>query len=114
MAIASSNMGRQQDAEKYVKEAIGLVDGMTERERYRTRGMFYSITNDYQPCVKEYGDLIAKYPADAAARNNRAHCLWKLRDMKTAVEEMRQAVKILPNRGLYRVNLAIYAVLHGT
>ena len=61
MAIASNNMGRQQDAEKYVKEAHGLVDGMTERERYRTRGMFYFITNDYQPCVKEYGDLIAKY-----------------------------------------------------
>ena len=62
MAIASNNLGRQQDAEKYVKEALGLVDGMTERERYRTRGMFYSITSDYQPCVKEYGDLIAKYP----------------------------------------------------
>ena len=81
MAIASSNMGRQQDAEKYVKQAIALVDGMTERERYRTRGMFYFITNDYQPCVKEYGDLIAKYSADAAARNNRALCLSKLRDM---------------------------------
>ena len=33
MAIASNNMGRQQDAEKYVKQAIELVDGMTERER---------------------------------------------------------------------------------
>ncbi len=113
MAIASSNMGRQQDAEKYVKEAIGLVDGMTERERYRTRGMFYFITNDYQPCVKEYGDLIAKYSADAAARNNRALCLSKLRDMKKAVDEMRQVVKILPNRALYRVNLATYAAYNG-
>ena len=113
MAIASSNMGRQQDAEKYVKEAIGLVDGMTERERFRTRGMFYFITNDYQPCVKEYGDLIAKFSADAAARNNRALCLSKLRDMKTAVDEMREVVKILPNRTLYRVNLATYAAYSG-
>jgi eukaryotic-like serine/threonine-protein kinase len=113
MAIASSNMGRQQDAEKYVKEAIALQDGMTERERYRTRGMFYFLTNDYQPCVKEYGDLIAKYSADAAARNNRALCLSKLRDLSTAVEEMRQVVKILPNRALYRVNLATYAAFSG-
>jgi eukaryotic-like serine/threonine-protein kinase len=113
MAITSSNMGRQQDAEKYVKEAIGLVDGMTERERFRTRGMFYLITNDYQPCVKEYGDLIAKFSADAAARNNRALCLSKLRDMKTAVAEMQQVVKILPNRALYRVNLATYAAYDG-
>ncbi|MDH4064245.1 MAG: tetratricopeptide repeat-containing serine/threonine protein kinase [Acidobacteriota bacterium] len=109
MAIASANLGRSQDAEKYVNEAIALVDGMTERERYRTRGLLYLITNDYQSCVREYGDLIAKYSADAAARNNRALCLSKLRDMPTAVEEMRQVVRILPNRGLYRVNLATYA-----
>ena len=47
---------------------------MTERERYRTRGLFYFITGDYQACVKEYGDLIARYAADAAARNNLALC----------------------------------------
>ncbi|MGE3889656.1 MAG: hypothetical protein AB7H81_24795, partial [Vicinamibacterales bacterium] len=113
MAIASNNLGRPQDAEKYVKEAIALVDGMTERERFRTRGLLYLITNDYQSCVREYGDLIAKYSADAAARNNRALCLSKLRDMPTAVEEMRQVVKILPNRGLYRVNLATYTAYAG-
>jgi len=113
MAIASANLGRPLDAEKYVKEAIALVDGMTERERFRTRGLLYLITNDYQSCVREYGDLIAKYSADAAARNNRALCLSKLRDMPTAVEEMRQVVKILPNRGLYRVNLATYAAYSG-
>lgn len=113
MAIASNNLGRPQDAEKYVKEAIALVDGMTERERFRTRGLLYLITNDYQSCVREYGDLIAKFSADAAARNNRALCLSKLRDMPTAVEEMRQVVTILPNRGLYRVNLATYAAYAG-
>jgi serine/threonine protein kinase/Flp pilus assembly protein TadD len=113
MAIASQNLGRPQDAEKYVKEAIALVDGMTERERFRTRGLLYLLTNDYQSCVREYGDLIARYSADAAARNNRALCLSKLRDMPTAVEEMKQVVKILPNRGLYRVNLATYAAYGG-
>ena len=113
MAIASANLGRRQDAEKYAKEALGLVDGMTERERYRTRAMYYSVTSDYQPCVKEYGDLIAKYPADTAARNNRANCLGRLRDMTAAAEEMRQAVKLLPNRTLFRVNLATYAAYMG-
>jgi tetratricopeptide (TPR) repeat protein len=113
MAIASNNRGRRQDAEKYAKEALGLVDSMTERERYRTRAMFYSITSDYQPCVREYGDLIAKYPADTVARNNRANCLGKLRDMKGAAEELRQALKILPNRSLYRLNLATYSSYMG-
>jgi eukaryotic-like serine/threonine-protein kinase len=109
MAATSRNLERQQDAEKYAKEAMSHFDSMTERERYRTRGFYYSITNDYQACVKEYGDLIARYSADAAARNNRALCLTQLRNMPHAVEEMRQVVKILPNRALYRENLALYA-----
>jgi tetratricopeptide (TPR) repeat protein/tRNA A-37 threonylcarbamoyl transferase component Bud32 len=113
MAATSRNLERQQEAEKYAKEAIRHLDSMTERERYRTRGFLYSITNDYQACVKEYGDLIARYSADAAARNNRALCLTQLRSMPQAVEEMRQVVKILPNRALYRVNLALYTAYSG-
>jgi tetratricopeptide (TPR) repeat protein len=113
MAITSRNLDRQEDAEKYVKEAIRHLDGMTERERYRTRGMYYYLTNDYQACVKEYGDLISRYSADAAARNNLALCLTHLRDMPRAVDEMRQVVKVLPNRALYKENLAQYLAYSG-
>ena len=45
-----------------MKDAVRLLDRMTERERYRTRGLFYLVTSDYQACVKEYGDLIAGIP----------------------------------------------------
>ena len=113
MAISSNNLGRQQDAARYIKEAVSHLDGMTERERYRTRGLFYYITGDYEPCVKEFGDLIARYAADASARNNLALCLTHMRDMPKAVEEMRQVVKILPKRALYRENLAQYAAYNG-
>jgi tetratricopeptide (TPR) repeat protein len=113
MAITSRNLDRQEDAEKYVKEAIRHLDGMTERERYRTRGMFYFLTNDYQACVKEYGDLISRFEADAAARNNLALCLTQLRDMPRAVDEMRHVVKLLPNRALYKENLAQYLAYSG-
>ena len=96
MAIASSNMGQPQEAATYVQEAIRHVDKMTERERFRTRGMFYYVTNDYEACVKEYGDLLARYEADAAARNNLALCSTKLREMDRAREEMQRVVQILP------------------
>ena len=113
MAISSNNLGRQQDAAKYIKEAVSHLDGMTERERYRTRGLFYYITGDYEPCVKEFSDLIARYAADASARNNLALCLTHMRNMPKAVDEMRQVVKILPKRPLYRENLAQYAAYNG-
>ena len=113
MASASRNLDKQQDAEKYIKEAIRHLDGMTERERFRTRGTFYMITNDAQACVNEFGHLVARYAADASARNNRAVCLTLQRKTSEAVDEMREATKILPQRTLYRVNLALYADYSG-
>jgi tetratricopeptide (TPR) repeat protein len=86
---------------------------MTERERFRTRGMYYYITNDYQACVREYGELLVRFAADAAARNNLALCSTKLRDMKRAREEMQRVVEILPRRSLYRVNASLYSAYAG-
>lgn len=113
MAISSWNVDRQQDAEKYISEAVRHLDGMTERERYRTRGLYYFLTSDYHNCVKEFGDLIGRYRADASARNNLALCATHLRDMQRAVDEMRTVVKLLPKRALYRANLALYAAYVG-
>jgi eukaryotic-like serine/threonine-protein kinase len=113
MGIASNNLDKPQDAEKYIKEAVRHLDRMTERERYRTRGLYYMLTSDYPSCVREYGGLIARYSADAPARNNLALCLTHLRQMPRAVEEMRQVVKMLPKRALYRQNLALYAAYSG-
>jgi tetratricopeptide (TPR) repeat protein len=113
LAIASANVGNQQDAERYATEAMRHVDRMTERERFRTRGLYYYVTADYPSCVKEYGALVQRFSADAAARNNLALCATRLRDMNTALEQMRAAVEILPNRSLYRVNLAVYSAYSG-
>ncbi|MGZ6139864.1 MAG: protein kinase domain-containing protein [Myxococcaceae bacterium] len=113
MAIASANLGKQQEAEKYVTEAVRHVDRMTERERFRARGLYYYLTSDYPSCVKEYGALVSRYRSDAAAHNNRALCLTRLREMPRALDEMREVVALLPNRALYRVNLALYAAYAG-
>jgi len=108
-AIASANLGKQQEAQKDIAEAVRHVDRMTERERFRARGLYYYLTADYPSCVKEYGALVSRYKSDAAAHNNRALCLTRLREMPQALDEMREVVVILPNRALYRVNLALYA-----
>jgi tetratricopeptide (TPR) repeat protein len=109
MAIASRNLGQQQDSEKYIKLALGHIDRMTERERYRTRGSYYALVGDEQKCVEEYGALISGFPSDAAAHNNLAVCLTDLRNMPKGIEEMRQAATILPKKTLYRNNIALYA-----
>jgi eukaryotic-like serine/threonine-protein kinase len=112
-AIASRNLDQHQDAEKYIKEAITHIDRMTERERYRTRGMFYFITADYQKCVEEYGALIARYASDVSAHNNLGICYSYLRNFPKTIEEMRRASEILPKRVVYRFNLAAFESLAG-
>ena len=108
MAVVSRNLDRQEDAEAYLNEAISHLDSMTERERFRTRGLFYAVTGDYQSCVTEYGDLIARYAGDTASRNNLAFCASYLREWPTALDEMAQLVDMVPERALYRENLATY------
>jgi eukaryotic-like serine/threonine-protein kinase len=113
LAMASFNLDKLQDTEKYVQEAQRHLDTMTERERYRTRGLYYLATSDYEQCVREYGDLVAKFAADASARNNIALCSSRLRKNVEAAAQMRQVVQILPNRALYRENLALYTAYSG-
>ena len=107
-ASQSGNLGRSADERKYLELAKEHLDGMTERERYHTRGSFYFATNDYQQCVKEYSDAIAKYRADIPGRNQLALCLSHLRQMRRAVEVMQEVVQILPSQPLFRDNLALY------
>jgi serine/threonine protein kinase/Flp pilus assembly protein TadD len=109
LANVSANRSNQADADKYIKEALRHVSSMTERERFTTRGGYYRLTGDYRQCVKEYTELLASYPADVAAHNNLAICHANLRDFAKAVVEIRKVVDILPNRALYRVNLASFA-----
>jgi tetratricopeptide (TPR) repeat protein len=109
LAVQSRNLGQLQEADRYINEALKYLDGMTERERLSTRGMYYRLTGDYPQCVKEYGELITRYAADVTGHNQRALCLTQLRDMRGAVDEMQQVVDLLPNRATFRDNLALYA-----
>ena len=107
LAGVNRNMGRHQDAEKYIREAIKHIDHMTERERYRTRAYLYLLTNDQQKCVDEYGALLERYPADTGAYTNIGVCYARLHNMPKALDAARRAVAILPKRAIYRANLAM-------
>ncbi|RPI08242.1 MAG: serine/threonine protein kinase, partial [Actinobacteria bacterium] len=113
LAVNLRNVGKVEDSDHYAKEALRHLDGMTERERFSTRANYYRLSGDLQQCVKEYGELTSRYPTDTVARNNRAFCLARLRDYRRATDEMRQALKILPNHMTYRGNLALWAAYAG-
>jgi tetratricopeptide (TPR) repeat protein/predicted Ser/Thr protein kinase len=109
MAAASGNLGKLQDAENYAKQAMQHVDLMTERERYRIRGMYYIYAQSWQKCVEEYSELLGQYPADNIGHANLAVCYARMMDMPKAMEEARRGLQITPNDLLARMNFAVYA-----
>lgn len=113
MASAARNLGRQQEAENYIQEALKHIDRMTERERYRTRGYHYLLKGDNHKCVDEYSALLQRYPADSGAYTNIGLCRLHLHEVARALEDARQAVAILPKRAIYRGNLAMDLAFNG-
>jgi tetratricopeptide (TPR) repeat protein/predicted Ser/Thr protein kinase len=106
ISAAYGNLGQPSEAEKYVKLAMQHIDRMTERERYRLRGIYYGESGNYPKCVEEYSELVKRYPADDIGHNNLANCYSQLRNWPKAVEEARQDVKIRPSAtGLENVAL---------
>jgi tetratricopeptide (TPR) repeat protein len=113
MAGTSGNLNRPQDAEKYFKLALAHVDRMTERERYRTRAVYYRKIGNLQKCVEENSELVKQYPADNLGHLNLANCYSDLRNMPKALEEERRAVEITPKGAMQHRNLAVIAAYAG-
>jgi serine/threonine protein kinase/tetratricopeptide (TPR) repeat protein len=113
MASAYGNLGKTQEQEKYVKLAMEHVDRMTERERYRVRGLYYYATSNYPKCIEEYGELVKRFPADNIAWGNMGSCYVNLRRIPEAVSAVQRAVQITPRGALQRLVLSFYSSYAG-
>ncbi len=113
MAAMSQNLGKPGDALKYMQLAMQHEDNMTDRERYRDRGLYYRITGDWQDCVQEYTQLVTRYPADRVGQNNLSICYTQLRNAPKALEAAQQAVKIVPKGVGQLLNLAFISTFAG-
>ncbi len=113
MAAMAGNLGKPQDAEKYLKTAMEHVDHMTERERYRVRAAYYFRTGNFQKCVDEYSELLQRFPADNVVHANLATCLSVVRNLPKAVEEARRDAEIFPKDPIARANLSLFSSYAG-
>ncbi len=113
-ALSEIKLGRDEEASALWDKALSLMTTMTERERLRTLGLYYgSITRNYDKAVESFAELVEKYPADAAGRNNLAVTAFRALDFQRAAVEGRRILEIYPNGLLYRTNFALYAMYSG-
>jgi tetratricopeptide (TPR) repeat protein len=113
MAAMDRNLGKQQDGEKYIKLAMEHENRLTDRERYRVRGVYYMGTANWQKCVEEYRELVKLYPADNIGYTNLSACYTALRNIPQAVEAARRAVEIVPQGALQHLVLSFYSSYGG-
>ena len=113
-ATAATRLGRREEADRLWKIALGRLDQMSDRERYRLLGAYYTlVTRNYDTAIETYENLVRDYPADGAGHNNLAVGYFQKLDFKRALEEGRRLLEIYSSSPLYRTNYALYAMYAG-
>ena len=114
LALSANSLGQTDDADQMWQKALSTLGTMTERERLRTLGLYYSlVTRNFQKAIETYELLVQKYPADDTAHNGLAVQYFYSLDFASALEEGRVLLDIYPNSVMGRSNYALYAMYAG-
>ena len=113
-ALNAYDLGRTDEAEMLWEEAFKHLDTMTQRERLRTLGLYYSmVTRNFPKAIETYQELVDIYRADDAGHNNLAVLHFFNLNFEAALEEGANALEIYPDMAIYRGNYALYAMYAG-
>ena len=113
-AMSLTRLGRRDEAKPLWKKALAAKDRMTERERYRMEGAYFTlVTRNYDKALDTYSALVKEYPADGAGHNNLAVGYFRRLEFAKATEEGSKVLAIYPASPLYRTNHALYAMYAG-
>jgi len=113
LAVVEQNRGRRAESERYFEKAMAHVDRMSEREKYRSRSVYYLHQDDVDKAIEDLVPLLQTYPGDNAGHANLAVAYQLKRDFKKAIESGRRAVEISPKKVAQRNNLGLFAMYAG-
>jgi eukaryotic-like serine/threonine-protein kinase len=109
--LSAFKLGQRTEAAEQWNHALKLLNRMTERERYRTLGLYYSVVSlDYDKAIDNYKQLVKLYPADGAAHNNLAISYFMTLNFPQALAEGKRVLDIYPEDIQFRANYALYAM----
>ncbi len=105
------NLGQRPQAAEKFKAALARSDRMTEREKYRTQGGYFTgPLASYQEGIEAFTALATKYPGDRAAHSNLGLAYFNMLDFPRAMAHTLTAVQLSPKSTRYRNNYALYAM----
>ena len=110
LGMVYRNRGQQEEGETYFQEALARIDRMSEREKLRTRAVYYVINRKVQQAIDVCQELVEKYPADITGLSNLALSYFYARNFDRAKEMGQRAVDLKPGEVQTRFNLSWYAL----
>ncbi|MGI9262335.1 MAG: TIR domain-containing protein [Woeseiaceae bacterium] len=110
-ALSLSYLGRTDESTVQWEKALANLDRVTERERLRTLGVYYSlVTRNYQKALESFQSLVDKYPADDIGHNNLAVLHFLTLGFDEAVNAGKNVLELYPNSTMYQSNFALFAM----
>jgi eukaryotic-like serine/threonine-protein kinase len=114
MGSIYSNLKMEDKAKAYYENALKRLDRMSEREKYRTLGLYYlAVARNNEKAIENYEELVRLYPADNTGYANLAMAYLFVRNVAGAVNMGRKAIEIYPRNILQRTNYATYSMYSG-
>ncbi len=113
-ATSELKLGHREKSEALWKKTLAFIDGMTERERYRTLGVYYTlVTANHLKAIENFELLVKKYPADGIGWNNLGVAYFYTLQFDKALEVGAQLVELFPGNPAFRANYALFAMYAG-
>lgn len=113
-ALSEAKLGHRERSEELWAKALTLIDSMSERERYRTLGIYYTtVTSNQGKAIETYQLLVEKYPADGIGWNNLGVAFFYTLQFDKALEVGAELVDLFPENPAFRANYALFAMYAG-
>jgi eukaryotic-like serine/threonine-protein kinase len=108
LGIWYSNRGENGLAREAIAKAYALRDKVSERERYRISGAYYTyVTGEVEKANRTYIEFSQAYPRDSFSRSNLGANYVMLGQYENAVAPILETIQLRPDDGVAYANLML-------
>jgi tetratricopeptide (TPR) repeat protein/predicted Ser/Thr protein kinase len=108
LGIWYSNLGENTLARETIGKAYALRGNVSERERYRISGTYYTyVTGEVEKANRMYIELAQAYPRDSFSRSNLGANYMILGRFENAVAPILETIRLRPDDGVAYANLML-------
>ena len=108
LGIWYSNLGENSLARETIGKAYALRDNVSEREKYRISGTYYTyVTGEVEKANRTYIEFAQAYPRDSFSRSNLGANYIVLGQYENAVAPILETIRLRPDDGVAYANLML-------